>query len=176
MKDDSKPIVVARGKFLRLQSIDGWEYVERANASAVVGMLAITDDDRLVLVEQYRPAVRKRVIELPAGLAGDSKEHQAERPETAAERELLEETGYRAREMLFLGSGPSSSGMSSEIITLYHAKGLTKMGAGEGDGLEQITLHEVPMRDLRAWLGKAENDGKLIDLRISAALNLAGIV
>jgi ADP-ribose pyrophosphatase len=110
MKDDSKPIVVAQGKFLRLQSIDGWEYVERGNASAVVGILAITDENRLLLVEQYRPAVGKRVVELPAGLAGDSKEHRGERPEVAAERELLEETGYRAGELVYLEAGRAPRG------------------------------------------------------------------
>jgi ADP-ribose pyrophosphatase len=66
--------------------------------------------------------------------------------------------------------------MSSEIITLYHAKGLTKVGPGDGDGSEEIVLHEVSLPELRAWLRNAEAEGKLIDLRIYAALNLARIV
>ncbi|MEM8886343.1 MAG: NUDIX hydrolase, partial [Planctomycetota bacterium] len=108
---------LAEGKFLRLLKRGRWEFVERVNASSVVAMLAVTRDDEIILVEQYRPAVRRRVIELPAGLVGDvDGDHDEVR---AAKRELVEETGYRARRVEPLVSIPSSAGLTDETTVLY---------------------------------------------------------
>ena len=63
-------------------------------------------------MEQYRPPVDKYVIELPAGLAGDQKENRGEALESAARRELLEETGYQAAKMEQLVWGASSAGIA----------------------------------------------------------------
>ena len=62
--------VLLHGKYLRFLEMDGWEYVERTNADCAVMILALTEEGNLRLVEQYRPAVGRRVIELPAGLVG----------------------------------------------------------------------------------------------------------
>ena len=79
----------------------------------------MTDDKEVLLIRQFRPPVNGYVIEFPAGLndKGDTLEE-------AAKRELLEETGYSAREMIFLTEGPMSSGASGEILTVFLAKGL----------------------------------------------------
>src|SRR5690349_10920782 len=99
-KDDGKMRVVAQGRYLTFIDDAGWEYVTRPHISGVVVIVAVTADGRLVLVEQYRPAVKKKVIELPAGLVGDIVGQQGESMGTAAARELEEETGYRAAEMV----------------------------------------------------------------------------
>ena len=63
----------------------------------MVAIIAVTDEDKLLLVEQHRPPVNQTVLELPAGLVGDLSDHPMEDLEQAAQRELLEETGYRAK-------------------------------------------------------------------------------
>src|SRR5271154_1531774 len=91
--------IITSGKYVNLSTRRGWEFVERKNISGIVAIIAVTDERKLLLVEQYRPPMDKNVIELPAGLAGDARENQGEELERAARRELLEETGYEAREM-----------------------------------------------------------------------------
>ena len=67
----SKIKTIGTGRFLRLLSRDGWEYVERPNIRGIAVIVAVTDDAKLLLVEQYRASVDRRVISLPAGLVGD---------------------------------------------------------------------------------------------------------
>src|SRR5439155_18973651 len=101
-----------------------------------------------------------RVIELPAGLAGDAKAHEREDLEVAARRELLEETGYAARRMQRVAAGVPSAGMTDEVITLFLAAGLTRAGAGQGDGEEDITVHEVALEEVEQWLTAREREGR----------------
>src|SRR4051812_22417920 len=96
---DNNVKTLCDGKHIRLVQKGKWEFVERKKVSGIVGIVAVTDDGKLILVEQFRPPVNKRVIEIPAGLAGDVAGREEESLETAARRELLEETGYEAREM-----------------------------------------------------------------------------
>src|SRR5437763_12448041 len=91
--------IISQGKHLTFLRRGGWEMVRRRNICGIVGIVAVTDDRKLILVEQYRPPVGKRVIEIPAGLAGDAEGHRDEALETAAQRELREETGYEAAHM-----------------------------------------------------------------------------
>ncbi|HEX4124652.1 MAG TPA: NUDIX hydrolase [Tepidisphaeraceae bacterium] len=165
--------ILAKGKFVNFVTRHGWEYVERAEISGIVGIVAVTGDGKLVLVEQFRPPLDASVIELPAGLAGDSREHAGEPLESAARRELLEETGYSCREMIELASGASSAGITDELITLFRAVGLSKTGLGEGDGHEKITLHEVPIADVRRWLAEQVTGGKRVDMKVYSGLYFA---
>ncbi|MGE5611268.1 MAG: NUDIX hydrolase, partial [Bacillota bacterium] len=134
---------LAEGRFLRLVKSGTWEFVQRKNITGIVGIVAVTEDRKLILVEQYRPPVDKRVIEIPAGLVGDVAGKESELLVEAAKRELEEETGYQAREIVPLAVGTASAGMSDEVITLLKANGLTRVGNGGGDGSEQIVVHEV---------------------------------
>lgn len=139
--------ILYQGEHLRLMRANGkWEFVERVLASDVVVVVAVTPDGCLVLVEQVRKSLGIPVIELPAGLVGDSDKHES-LAETAI-RELEEETGYTATATTKLTVGPPSAGLSSEVVTFFRATGLSKSdkpGAGLGDGDEDITLHEVPL-------------------------------
>ena len=170
MDKPQPPTTIAEGKRVRLVRRGDWEYVTRKKSSGIVAIVAVTDDGKLVLVEQCRPPVAKSVIELPAGLVGDEAGHEQEALTDAARRELLEETGYEASEMTFLTEGVPSAGITDEIITLLRATGLKKTGKGEGDGCEQITLHEVAVDRVPSWLEGQRNAGRLVDLKIYSGL------
>src|SRR6476660_1975625 len=132
--------VICEGKHLRFLKRGGWEMASRKNISGIVGIIPLTDDGKLVLVEQFRPPVGKRVIEIPAGLAGDVVGHENEELLLAAQRELREETGYAAGQWAQAAEGVTSAGMSDELVTLFLATKLTKVCEATGDGSEEITL------------------------------------
>ena len=120
--------ILAEGRHVRLVRRGTWEYAERTNAKMAVLVAAVTDEQKLLLVEQERIPVGKPVIELPAGLVGDDPGFEDERASDTAKRELIEETGYEAAEMTFLAEGPPSAGMTNERVTFFRASGLKKVG------------------------------------------------
>lgn len=160
--------ILAEGRYLRLVTRGRWEYAERVNASCAVIVLAVTPDDKLLFVEQFRVPVGARSIEMPAGLVGDIDAEDT--IESAARRELIEETGWRADEVKVLMIGPPSSGMSSELIAFARARGLTKVGAGGGDSTEDIIVHEVPVADAPRWLAQKMAEGYSMDAKLWAGL------
>ena len=164
--------ILHEGEFLRLLRRRHWEYVERTNAHGVAVIVAVTDAHELLLVEQYRLPLERPVIELPAGLVGDIGEEETLLE--AAQRELEEETGYRAAHMRELASGPTTAGLSNEITTFCQADGLTRVGPGGGDDTETITVHPVPLAGLPDWLS-AQSERAAIDPKLYAGLWLAGI-
>jgi len=166
--------IISEGAHLRLVKRDGWEYAERTRSSGVVAIVAVTDDRRLVVIEQYRIPVRCRVVDLPAGLAGDVGGLEDERLSAAAFRELEEETGYTAENLRYLFRGPSSAGLTSEMITFYRAEGLHKVGPGGGDDSEDIAVHEVPLAEFHTWIAARLKRGVAIDPKILAGLYFAG--
>ena len=121
------------GRFLRVKRKERWEYVERCKTSSIVAILAITERQELILIEQFRVPVGRRVIEIPAGLAGDIEGKENESLTAAAKRELSEETGYEAQRMEYLTEGPSSAGLSTEVISFFRAAELEKVCKGGGD-------------------------------------------
>jgi ADP-ribose pyrophosphatase len=158
------------GNYIRAVTRGRWEYVERKNITGIVGMVPVTDDGKLVLVEQHRPAVGGKVIELPAGLVGDIEGQRDEPMETAAARELVEETGYRAGKMIRVCSGVGSAGITSEEMTFFLATELEKVGPGGGDDSEDIIVREVPIDEVPAYLDACRARGMIIDLKIYAGL------
>jgi ADP-ribose pyrophosphatase len=165
--------IIAEGRHLRFVETDSWEYVERKKISGIVGILAVTPEGKLLLTEQFRRPLGRKVIELPAGLAGDVAGSENEKLAIAARRELLEETGYDASRFELLACGSVSAGLSDEIITLYRATGLKKVSDGGGDGDENITVHAVPLKSLRRWLKRKEREGAVVDLKVYAGLHFA---
>jgi ADP-ribose pyrophosphatase len=147
---------------------EGWQYVERKKGKSAVAVIAMTDDGKVVLTEQYRRPVDARVIDWPAGLVGD--EEGSSDPAKTAKKELKEETGFTCANVERLTSGPTSPGITSEIVHLYRATGLRREGAGGGVGNEDITVHEVPLDEIKAWLTRKTGEGLLIDLKIWAGL------
>jgi len=165
--------ILCDAKYLRLIRSDGWEFVQRKNVSGIVGIIALTNDRKLILVEQFRPPVGKNVIEIPAGLAGDTAAIRNEELSLAASRELEEETGYRAKNMTLLASGTASAGLCDEIITLFRAEDLEKIHPGGGDDSEDITVHEIPVDQVEHWLKAQLAQNKLVDLKVYSALHFA---
>ncbi len=158
--------ILAEGRHIRLVERAGWEWAERARGSGVVAIVAATKDGCLVLTEQFRKAVNARVIDLPAGLAGDVAGMKGEPLLNAARRELLEETGYESSRWEFLTEGPSSPGMTNEMLSFYLARNAEKTGPGGGDASEDIDVHIVPLDRLHRWLEDRRADGVLIDPKV----------
>jgi ADP-ribose pyrophosphatase len=161
-----------QGRFLSLQKRGRWEFAARNTPRPAVGVVAVTDQQHIVLVEQHRIPAGGPVIELPAGLTGDTPGSEDEPLVEAARRELLEETGYVAEQWTELMTGYSSPGLTSEAITLFLARGLHKQGPGGGVEGENITVHEVPLREVIAWL---QDRGARADFKVFAGLYVAGV-
>ena len=156
------------GKYLRMVTRGRWEYVERTHAGSAVIVIAVTPEDKLLFVEQFRIPMAAPTIEMPAGLVGDTDENDT--LEDAARRELLEETGWLADEVKVLMVGPTSSGMSNEVVAFVRARGLTRVHAGGGDETENITVHEVPVADAPKWLAAKMAEGYGMDAKLWAGL------
>ncbi|MCS6772343.1 MAG: NUDIX hydrolase [Kiritimatiellae bacterium] len=169
-QDRSPRTVLCEGKWLRFVSESGWEYVEHRRVRGVVIVIARTPEDRLVLVDQYRVPLKRRVLELPAGLVGDGAASDDEAFADAARRELLEETGYWAGRIEFLFDGPMSPGRSPDFYSFFLAENLEKRGRGGGDGTEDIRVEEMPLDGAEGWLDARRKAGELIDPKIYIAL------
>lgn len=129
--------------------------VVRHNGSAVI--LPVDEKKRILLVRQYRLPAGKKMWELPAG-----KVDEGEKPLQAARRELIEETGYRARKLEKLGSFYPSPGYIEEYMTIYLATGLT---AGEANPMDDerietgwFTAREIEQKILAGTI----DDGKTV--------------
>lgn len=164
MKQEEERIVW-QGKFVTAKVRGKWEYVSRSRGIRAAVILAIDEQDHVILVEQFRVPLGKVCIELPAGLIGDG-DDAGEAPERAGARELEEETGYAAARMENLGEFYSSPGMVTEHFTLLRAHGLTKVGPGGGTPGENITVHRVPLAGLESFVAERRARGDAIDVRI----------
>lgn len=162
--------VLHEGDFLRLVRDEHWEYIQRLQATGAATILAVTAENEIVLVEQYRYPLKCNVLEMPAGVIGDEPEYAGEDILTCANRELEEETGFRAQSMSYLIKGPSSPGLTSELSNIVRAEGISKVGPGGGVGSENIVTHCVPLSQVESWLRGREAEGVLIDPKIYAGL------
>ena len=156
--------IVWQGKFVTAKTRGKWEYVSRSRGIRAAVILAIDDDDHVILVEQYRVPLGRTCIELPAGLIGDGDANEDDA--SAAARELEEETGYRAERMEALGEFWSSPGMVTESYSLLRAHGLTKIGEGGGTDSENITVHRVPRNDIGEAVARWRAEGHAIDTKL----------
>jgi ADP-ribose pyrophosphatase len=165
------------GKFLRsvlVRYIDGsgvterdWEAVERVGCAGIAGIVPFTDEGEVVMIRQFRPPLNGHVVELPAGLCDPG-----ERCEDAARRELIEETGYSAGELSFLTEGPLSSGLSSEMLTVFVATALTFVGIGKRDETEHIEVLKVPFEEVASELESRRRAGDFVDLKVFGLVEL----
>lgn len=151
------------GKFLVAKRKGRWEYVSRARGVSAAVIVAI-DEGHVILVEQYRVALGRYCVELPAGLVGD--EEEGEEAQVAAIRELEEETGYRAERMIDLGRFHSSPGMASEGFTLLRAEGLKRTGEGGGVEGEEIAVHRVRLAEVPAFVARKRREGVAMDVKL----------
>jgi len=163
--------VLYEGKFLRLKSIDGWEVVERKTSTGeIASILAVTKDNEIILVEQYRVPVNKFVIESPAGVIGDHDKNEL--PLQCAIKELSEETGYISDNWKLAYTSPKSPGMSTETEHKFIAKDCIKVTSGGGVDNEKITVHKVRIDCIVSWLKEKQEQGTLVSSGIYAGLYL----
>lgn len=130
------------------------EIVEYRGAVAIIPLL---EDDKIVLVRQYRPTIGRWIYEIPAGTL-----EEGEDPESCAKRELEEETGYTTRVLEELTSFYTSPGYSTELLTVYLAKGL-KPGKQALEKGELLNVEIIPLdRVVEMIFEKEIVDGKTI--------------
>ena len=116
---------------------------EIVNHPGAVAVIAITGEGKLVVVEQYRKALERSIIEIPAG-----KLEPGELPEVTAARELEEETGYGCNELTYLQSFATSPGFADEVIHLFVARGLYKIeNRAAMDDDEFVELMEITVEE-----------------------------
>lgn len=158
------------GRYLRLCKRGSWEFAERTNPQGAVVIVAITPDDRVLMVEQYRIPIQSRTLEFPAGLVGDQQDFADESWRESAQRELLEETGWSAERIDSIMSGPSSAGMTTEMMHFVRASGLRQVNAGGGDPSENIIVHEVPRATIAQFVAQKMAAGYAIDPKVYAGI------
>lgn len=107
-----------------------------------VGVIAIDENNEVLMVSQYRIAARETVLEIPAG-----KLEKGEDPAECGKRELAEETGYEASELTYLGAYYATPGYCEEKLYLYLARGLKFVGQNLDDG-EFLNVQRYKLDDL----------------------------
>jgi ADP-ribose pyrophosphatase len=160
--------VIAETRWLQfVETEGGWTYVKRTSGPDVVIIAAVTNDGKIIFVEQTRPPIGKKAIEMPAGVVGDNISNESIL--ATAYRELLEETGYRAAKMTLLNSCVVSPGLTNEVVNVVAAWGLEKVtdGGGLPEEGEDIIVHEIPLDSAHFWL---LNRAKLNDVAIAASV------
>lgn len=122
-----------------------------------VAVLALTPDDRMLVVEQYRKPLEKSQIEIPAG-----KLDPGEEPEQCARRELVEETGYTCGSLRHLSSFYTSPGFADELLHLYVAEELTK-GEAQPDEDEFLEIEAITLEQAQQYMAEGRiSDAKTI--------------
>jgi ADP-ribose pyrophosphatase len=104
-----------------------------------VNVVALTDDDRVVLIRQFRFGTWKETLEIPGGMVDPGED-----PLVAASRELEEETGYRPRHVLPIGITEPNSALQNNRLHHYLATGCVKVHAGAQEESEDIEVELVP--------------------------------
>jgi ADP-ribose pyrophosphatase len=171
MTDDrlnDPPKVEWQGKYIRIVTRGGWEYVERCGGITAVVILA-EHDGKVILIEQSRvPLGGRTCLELPAGLVGDEDDKSVE--ETAV-KELEEETGFTADRIERLGEYFSSPGMVAEGFDLVRAHGVRPCGQPVEEGIE---VHLVERERIADFVAERRAAGVAIDVKL--LLLLAGSI
>lgn len=110
------------------------------NAPEWINVIALTPDDEIILVEQYRIGVDEITLELPGGMVDSG-----ETPVEAAKRELLEETGFSSDEWTESGKVSSNPAIMNNFTHLYVARNCVQSSGQRLDGHEDIDVHTMPM-------------------------------
>ncbi|MGG7059682.1 NUDIX hydrolase [Clostridium nigeriense] len=160
-----KEKLIYKGSFLNIVNVDielpnGKNYsrdvVKHPGATAIIAFL---DDENIILVEQFRLALNKRILEIPAG-----KINKNEDIKECARRELQEETGYIAENLEYLGCIATAPGFCDEIIYLYKATALT-LGNKHEDEDEFTNVKIMNINNVKEMIKKGEIiDGKTISV------------
>ena len=127
-----------------------------------VAIIALTPEKKLVLVEQYRKALEKSIVEVPAG-----KLEKGEEPLTSAERELEEETGYECEKMEHLISFYTAPGFCDELVHVFVAHNISKKENAAGlDEDEFVEVLELTLEEAEQLM----DEGKICDAKTAYAV------
>ena len=124
--------------------------VEVVEHNGGVSIIAMPEPTKIVLVRQFRPAIGRELWEVPAGKLEDGED-----PTLAAERELIEETGYRCASIKKLCSFYTAPGFCSELLHLYLAEGLTA-GPAQPEDDEVLHARLFDLDELSAMIDRDE--------------------
>ncbi len=139
--------------------------INQKNAAAV---LPITTDNKVILVEQYRHGLKENMLEIPAGILEDDESYLE-----CAKRELLEETGYTTKDIEFLCNYCPSAGVTNELVEIFLAKNVQKIGDLELDETEIITVHEYTLDEVITMINNGSiKDSKTMISILKYKLNL----
>ena len=164
MTEPRSSTVAFDGRWVRIDleewdALGTWEVARHPGAAAV---LPITPDGDVVLIKQFRPAVRQVLTEIPAGVL----DVEGEDALTCAGRELLEETGYRHAAIEFLGGYYASAGFTDEYVHVFWARTEPLPSGPPEDGIELLIR---PLGEMVA----AARGGKVRDVKTAFALLMA---
>lgn len=132
-----------------------------------VNVVAVTAEGRLVAVRQYRHGTQETGLEIPGGVI-----ETGEEPAVAAERELLEETGYSAEEIVPLGKVAPNPALQDNWCFSFLARGAHRTGGQMLDPGEDIDVVEIEPREIRALI----ENGQINHGLVVVALGLAGFL
>ncbi len=156
--------VVARN-FIDCEGNKGvWEVIKRKTYGNIVGIVAITKDNEIILEKIFRVPLNDYVLELPAGLM----DIKGESEEEMIQRELLEETGYKVKDVKKLLKGPFTAGLRDDEISIYLGTGAYLSQKPKLEGAEDIEVIKVPLDQLFGYLSK--RDKTKVDLKIFSVL------
>lgn len=150
----SDKIYTGRVISLRVDTVEvpqkGYKKREIVEHPGAVGIVALTDDNKIVLVKQFRKPIEKVIWEIPAG-----KLEIGESPKECAIRELKEETGYTAKDIKLIHKFFTSSGFSNQKIYIFLATNLIK-GEPNFDDDEFIDKYEIDINEAQNMVIKNE--------------------
>lgn len=168
-------ITLFEGKFKKLVSSSGWEYLERKGHNQTnLGVIIIAIDEinqKLILVEQWRESVKSQVLELPAGVIEINNKNVL----NEALRELEEETGYKSDNLILIAeNGVMSPGMVNEREFIVLALNCFKKSSGGGvkSENENTIVHEIDLnhKKINDFIQNKISEGIIIDLKIYTGL------
>ena len=128
-----------------------------------VVVLPITKDQTVIMVNQYRHGNEKICLELPGGLVG----RDDDSPETAVHRELLEETGYRSKQIVKIGETYPQPAVLSNRCIFYLANDIEQVGKMSLDAGEDISLVHIPIDAIPSKIKRQEIDNAMTILAFS---------
>jgi len=162
MSKQNETILLKGNRFdvhmMHLKGSDGKVYQREVirHPGAVV-LIPMLDEDTIVLIENTRPTVGEKLLELPAGTM-----EWNENPESTAKRELAEETGYRAETYTLLHQFYSAPGISDELMYLYAVKDLSP-GDHNREAVERIENRIATRSEILRWIEEGKiRDGKTL--------------
>lgn len=116
-----------------------------------INVIALTPENNIILVEQYRYGIEKPTLELPGGVCDEGED-----PKETSIRELKEESGFYSDDWIYLGNVSSNPAMQTNYTHTYLARNCTKAFDQQLDGNERINVHILPLKEFLGFIRDGE--------------------